>query len=275
MEFTRASQVAIGMPFHSSMTTSRSRWIFETMLTSTFQLMIPQRFSIGFKSGDMLGQSITVTPSLFSKAEVILEMCLGSLSCWNTALRPSFWREGIILCCSISQYMLEFMFTSMKCNSQTPATLMQPQTMTFPPPCLTVGMTRLSLYSSPGCRYTCLKPSDSNKLIFISSDHRIWFQQYMCFVDLSSANYLLAFLCIVFRRGFLLGWQSFTPIWCRVRSIVWALTGWLPPLQSLQQCWQESYADLSKKAFGCDAQHVRSASLDHLPEACSEWTLYF
>ena len=176
MEFTRASQVATGMLFHSSMTTLQSWRIFETLHTSTFHLRIPQRCSIGFKSGDMLGQSITFTLSLFSKAEVVLEVCLGSLSCWNTALQPSFWRERIILCCSISQYMLEFMFPSMKCNSPTPAALMQPQTMTFPPPCLTVGMTCLSLYSSPGHRHSCLKPSEPNKLIFISSDHRTSFQ---------------------------------------------------------------------------------------------------
>ena len=176
MEFTRASQVATGMLCHSSMTTSRSWQIFETLHTSTFRLRIPQRCSIGFKSGDMLGQSITFTLSLFSKAVVVLEVCLESLSCWNTALRPTFWRVGIMLCCSISQYMLEFMFPSMKCNSPTPATLMQPQTMTFLPPCLTVGMTNLSLYSSPGRHHTCLKPSEPNKLIFISSDHWTWFQ---------------------------------------------------------------------------------------------------
>ena len=95
----------------------------------------------------------------------------------------------------------------------------------------------------------------------------------MCFVDISSANCLRAFLCIVFRRGFPLEWQPWIPIWCRVRRIVWALTGWHPPpLSSLQQCWQHSYADLWKKEFGYDAQHVHSASLEDLPEACSEWT---
>ena len=96
----------------------------------------------------------------------------------------------------------------------------------------------------------------------------------MCFLDMSSSNRLWAFLCIVFRRGFLLGWHPCTPIWCRVRRMVWALTGWPPPsLQSLQQCWQHSNTYLSKKAFRCDAQHVRSASLDDLHEACSFKTL--
>ncbi len=94
----------------------------------------PHRCSIGFRSGDMLGQSITFTLS-------VLEVCLGSLSCWNTALRPSLRREGIMLCFSMSQYMLAFMVPSMNCSSPVPAALMQPQTMTLPPPCLTVGKT--------------------------------------------------------------------------------------------------------------------------------------
>ena len=94
MEFTGASQVATGILFHSSRATSQSWRIYETLRTSTFRLRIPQRCSIGFKSEDMLDQSITFTLSLFSKAVAVLEVCLGSLSCWKTALRPSFWREG-------------------------------------------------------------------------------------------------------------------------------------------------------------------------------------
>ena len=94
MEFTRASQVATGMLFHSSMTTSWSWQIFETLHPTLFRLRIPKICSVEFKSGNMLGQSITFTLSLFSKAMVVLEVCLESLSCWNTALLPSFWREG-------------------------------------------------------------------------------------------------------------------------------------------------------------------------------------
>ncbi len=127
-------------------------WMLETLRSSTFLLRMPHRCSIGFRSGDMLGQSITFTLSFFSKAVVVFEVCLGSLSCWNTALRPS-------LCFSMSQYMLAFMVPSMNCSSPVMAALMQPQTMTLPPPCLTVGKTHLSLYSSPGCRHTRLKPS--------------------------------------------------------------------------------------------------------------------
>ncbi len=150
--------------------------MLKTLRSSTFCLRMPHRCSIGFRSGDMLDQSITFTLSFFSKAVVVLEVCLGSLSCWNTALWPSLRREGIMLCFSMSQYMLAVVVPSMNCSSPVPAALMQPQTMTLPPTCLTVGKTNLSLYSLPGCRHTRLTPSEPNKCILVSSDNRTRFQ---------------------------------------------------------------------------------------------------
>ncbi len=47
MEFTRASQIATGFFFHSSMTISRSWWMLETLRSSTFRLRMPYRCSIG------------------------------------------------------------------------------------------------------------------------------------------------------------------------------------------------------------------------------------
>ncbi len=128
MVFSRASQVATGVLFHTFMTTSRSWWMLETLCSSTFRLRMPHRCSIGFRSGDMLGQSVTFS---LSKAVVVLEVCLGSLSCWNIAPQPSLQRERIMLCFSMSQYMS--------------TALMQPQTMTLPPPYLTVGKTHFVL----------------------------------------------------------------------------------------------------------------------------------
>ncbi len=50
----------------------------------------------------------------------------------------------------------------------------------------------------------------------------------MSLVCLSSANCLQAFLCFIFRRSFLLGWQP-----CRlIQTMIWALTGWPPPTPS-------------------------------------------
>ncbi len=60
---------------------------------------------------------ITFTLRFFSKAVVILEVFLGSLSCWNTALRTSLRKEGIMLCLSRSQNMLAFMVPPMKLPS--------------------------------------------------------------------------------------------------------------------------------------------------------------
>ncbi len=81
MEFTRAAQVVAGILFHSSIMTSRSCWMLDTWCFSTFRLRMPHMCSIGFRSGDVLGHSITF--SFISKAVVILAVCLGSL-CWKT-----------------------------------------------------------------------------------------------------------------------------------------------------------------------------------------------
>ncbi len=43
LEFTRASQVATGVLFHSSMMTSQRWWILETLRSSTFRLRMPHR----------------------------------------------------------------------------------------------------------------------------------------------------------------------------------------------------------------------------------------
>ncbi len=120
---------------------------------------------------------ITFTISFFSKEVVVLEVCLRSLSCWNTALRPSLWKgrdHALLQLCHSTCW--HSWFPSMNCSFPVPAALMQLQTMTLPPPCLTVGKTYLSLYSSPGCRHTRLTPSEPNTFIFVSSDHRTWFQ---------------------------------------------------------------------------------------------------
>ncbi len=84
MEFTRAAQVVTGILFHSSILTSRSCWMLDTWCFSTFRLRMPHMCSIGFRSGDILGHSITFSFSFISKAVVILAVCLGWLLCWKT-----------------------------------------------------------------------------------------------------------------------------------------------------------------------------------------------
>ncbi|XP_057190911.1 uncharacterized protein LOC130554978 [Triplophysa rosa] len=92
---------------------------------------MPHRCSIGFRSSPLPSASLARQWSSW--------MCVwgryhvGILHCG-----PVSKREGIMLCFSMSQYMLAFMVPLMKCSSPVPAALMQPQTMTLPPPCLTV-----------------------------------------------------------------------------------------------------------------------------------------
>ena len=164
------------------------------------------------------------TLSLYSKAMVILEVCLESLSCWNIALRPGFWREGIILGCSISQYILEFMFPSIKYNSPTPAALMQSQTMSFPPLCLTVGMTHLSLYYSPGCRHT---------MLWIDQNQTNWSLSHQI-IGHGSSNPCVLLTCLlklVWRHSCVSSSEEASS--CGVQCMVWALTGRPPHLFNL------------------------------------------
>ncbi len=215
MEFTRAAQVFAGILFHSSIMTSRSCWMLDTLCFFTFRLRIPHMCLTGFRSGDILGHSITFTFS--SKAGVFGVVVM---------LENCFWREGIIFCFRMSQYTLESMFPSMNRSFPVPAVVMQPKTMMLPPPCLTVGKAQFSWYSSPGCCHTCWTPSESNKFTLDSSDYRTWFKWFMLFARLSLANYLQAFLWASFRRGFLLGWWPCKPTCCSVWHMVWALTSW-------------------------------------------------
>ncbi len=142
--------------------------MLDTWCFSTFHLRMPHMCSIVFRSGDIVGHSITF--SFISKAVVILVRCLG---CY---VGKQFLKWGIIFCFRMSQYMLESMFPSMNRSSPVPAVAMQTQTMMLPPPCLTVGKVQFSWYSSLGHRQTCWTPSESNKFTLDSSDHRTWFQ---------------------------------------------------------------------------------------------------
>ena len=139
MEFTRASQVATGVLFHSSMTTSQSWWMFETLRSSTFCLR-----GLGLET---CLASPSPLPSAFLAKQWPSWRCVwgryhvGLLPCG-----PVSAGRGIMLCFSKSQYMLTlltFMVPSMNCSSPVPAALMQPQTMILPPSCLTVGKTCL------------------------------------------------------------------------------------------------------------------------------------
>ncbi len=161
MEFTRASQDATGVLFHSSMMTSWSWWMLETLLSSNFRLRMPHRCSIGFRSGDMLGQSITFTLSFFSRAAVIimLEYCPAAQSPKggdHALLQYVTVHVGIHG--SLNELLLPSAgSTHSDPDHDTPTTMLDCKT-------------HLSLYSSPVCRHTHLTPSEPNKFILVSDN---------------------------------------------------------------------------------------------------------
>ena len=163
IEFTRASQVATGMLYHSSMMMSRSWQIFETLHISIFRLRIPQRCSIGFKSGVIVMlEHYPATQFLEGGDHALLKYFTV-----HAGVHVSLNEIYLSNTCSTHTACLR-LHECCRCWTFPPPWL--------PPPCLTVGMTHLSLYSSPGRCHTCLKPSEKNKLIFISSDRRTRFQ---------------------------------------------------------------------------------------------------
>ncbi len=117
---------------------------------------------------------MTFTLSSFTKTVVILEVWLVPvvmLEYCPTAQSPKGGDHALL------QYVTVHFgihgYPQLTVATQLP--LVQPQTMTHPPPYLTVGKTHLSLYSSFGCRHTHLTPSEPNKFALVSSDHSTWF----------------------------------------------------------------------------------------------------
>ncbi|MEQ2306789.1 hypothetical protein AMECASPLE_011864 [Ameca splendens] len=85
----------------------------------------------------------------------------GMLSCNPVSEGRVLWSSSVF-----SQYMLAFMIPSMNCslpNHKNPTTMLDCRKDT------------LVLCSSPGCCYTHLTPSEPDKCILVSSDHRKWF----------------------------------------------------------------------------------------------------
>ena len=81
---------------------------------------------------------------------VALAVCFGSLSCWKTHPRPIFsaLTEGRRLSPKISWYMAPFILPSIRWSHPVPLVKKHPQSIRFPPPCFTVGMVFLGLYSA-------------------------------------------------------------------------------------------------------------------------------
>ncbi len=131
----------------------------------------------------------------------ILGVCSGSLSCWKTHSRPIFnaLTEGRRLLAKISQYMAPSILPSIRCSRHVPFAEKHPQSMMFPPPCCTVGMMFLGLYSSFFLQTWRVEflPKCS---ILVSSDHMTFSHASSGSSRWSLANFRRAWTCAGLRR---------------------------------------------------------------------------
>ena len=128
------------------------------------------KFSIGFKSGDRLGQLRVLIPLFSNHSFVSFEVCLGSLSCWSTKFRPCpkevFWR----FFSRISLYIQPFILPWITCNSPVPLDEKHPHIIMEPPLNLTVGIVLCFLKAVPFFRQTLVAVFLLNSSTFVSSD---------------------------------------------------------------------------------------------------------
>jgi len=179
------------------------------------------KLSPRFRSGDWLGHSRTLKCFLRSHSLVALAVCLGSLSCWKTQPRPIFnaLTEGRRLLAKISRYMAPSILPSIRCSLPVPFAEKHPQSMMFPPPCFTVGMVFLGLYSSFFFLQTRRVEFIPKSYILVSSDHMT-----SSHASSGSSRWSLAH----FRRpGHVLAWaggpcaqQDFNPWLCSVLLMI-------------------------------------------------------
>ncbi|KAK6291199.1 hypothetical protein J4Q44_G00383970 [Coregonus suidteri] len=172
-----------------------------------------QRCSIGFRSGDWLGHSRTLRCFLRSHSLVDLAVCFGSLSCWKTQPRPiiNALTEGRRLLAKISRYMAPSILPSIRCSRPVPFAEKHPQRMMFPPPCFTVGMVFLGLYSSFFFLQTQRVEFRPKSSMFVSSNHMTFSHSSSGSSRWSLANFRWAWTCAGLSRGTLRALQDFNP----------------------------------------------------------------
>src|SRR4029434_2650847 len=91
-----------------------------------------------------------------------------SLQILSKSLRLSFQYEGMRFKPNIPHYMAPSIVRSMQWIRPVPLAEKQPQSIMFPPPCLTVGMVSYSAFFPLQTRQVELMPKS---LILVSSDH--------------------------------------------------------------------------------------------------------
>ena len=170
-----------GISFHSFWIQSQSSCILvgDVGYLASWCLRCDYRCSIGFRSGDWAGHTISWILLSWNHSVASLETYFGSLSCWkrkSLQQRPAKRAEDQSQRSRMPTYCFASIRPSVKWSSPTPLALMDPQTISLPPPPLTI-LTMCWGWSGPPCfHHPQTRPSNCIWLILVSSDQRTWFQ---------------------------------------------------------------------------------------------------
>ena len=216
--FSRFAQILGGLLVHSSLQILSKSLRFRGCRLATRSFSSLHRYSMGFRSGDWLGHSRTLICFFLSHSFVALAVCFGSLSCWKIHPRPIFsaLTEGRRLSPKIFRYMAPFILPSIRWSHPVPLAEKHPQSIRFPPPCFTVGMVFLGLYSAFLFLQTWRVELMPNSSILVSSDHTTFSQASSRSSRCSLANFRWDCTCAFFSRETLRAQQDFNPSRCSV-----------------------------------------------------------
>ena len=106
--------------------------LFLGLVSLIFLLIIPHTFSMGFRSGELAGQSSTVMAWASNQGLVLLAVWAGARSCWKMKSAPPYSSsaEGIMKCSKTFEQTVALTLDLRKQSLPKPALDIAPQIMT-------------------------------------------------------------------------------------------------------------------------------------------------
>ena len=148
MEFTRASQVAAEVLFHSSMMTSQSWWMLETLHSWGWVIVEARSFD------EALHHSPSWSNSSYTVWRCVL-VCFGHCPVKKTNDFPTKRKpDWMAYPCRMLWLKCWLSVPWIQSKSQTVSPAKHPHTITLPPPCFMVGTTHADIIRSPTLHLT-------------------------------------------------------------------------------------------------------------------------
>ena len=186
-------------------------------------------WSIGFRSGDWFGHCITFHFFALKNYLVAFAVCFGSLSIYTVKRCPVsseafdwIWADNIAQ--NTSEFillLLSAVTSSINTREPVPLAAIHAHAMTLPPPCFADEVVCFGSWAVLFLLHTLLFPSFwLIKLIFVSSVHRMLFQNCKGFFRCCLANSNLVFLFLRLTKGLHLVVKPLYSLWWSLLLIV-------------------------------------------------------